>query len=245
MDALIRSAALAPYRTRLSETPARTAAPAAAGQTNGHRGQPPATRDTLRQEIEKQVRLELATHMQKLYESECARARTAGYAAAQAEAQAAAAKELAQAREQLEGHLASTVAALQRSHEAQLARLEASVGEVAFAAICRIAGAKAASRAFVMGMVEQTCAELRADTTATARLNPRDLEVLRDLLQDHELRVHSLGLKVTADESVELGGCVVEAASGQYDGGLESQLRRLHTLLVSGAPVRTAGAESV
>lgn len=244
MDALIRSAALAPFRTRLSEAPARTAAPAAAGQPNGHRGPAPAVRETLRQEIEKQVRLELATHMQKLYESECARARTAGRAAAEAEAQAAAARELAQAREQLEGQFANAVSTLQRSHEALRARLEASVGEVAFAAICRIAGEKAASRAFVMGMVERTCAELRADSTATARLNPRDLEVLSDLLQDHELRVQSLGLKVIADESIELGGCVVEAASGQYDGGLESQLRRLHAVLVGGAPERTAGAES-
>ncbi|HKU15159.1 MAG TPA: FliH/SctL family protein [Steroidobacteraceae bacterium] len=243
MDALIRSASLAPFRTRLSEAPTRAAAVSAVAQTGNHqRHGSAAAPETLRAELEKQLRAELAAQMQKVYESECARARTAGRAAAQAEAQAAAAQELQQAREQLEGKLASALSAMQRSHEELLARLEASVGEIAFAAVCRIAGAKAASRAFVMGMVEQTCAQLRADTMATARLHPRDLETLRELMQDHELRIQSLGLKVIADESLELGGCVLEAASGQYDGGLDVQLRRLHAAL-AGSAERSADVE--
>lgn len=219
MDPLIRSALLAPYRTRLSETAvARAAAPGAA-------------QETLRAEIEKQLRSELAMHVQKLYESERERARAAGQAAAVAEAQAAMAKEVAEIREQSEVRARSAVSALQRAQQAAVSNLESSVGEIAFAAVCRLVGEKAMSRPFVLGLVAHTCARLRADTIATARLHPRDVQILGELLQDQELRLQSVGLRVVADESLELGGCVIEAASGRYDGGLESQLRRLHAVL--------------
>lgn len=233
MDPLIRSALLAPYRTRLSETAvARAAAPGAA-QLNAQRSDTHSAQETLRVEIEKQLRSELAMQVQKLYESERERARAAGHAAAVAEAQAVMAKESAAIREQLEARAHSALSALQRAQQTALLKLESSVGEIAFAAVCRLVGAKAMSRAFVLGLVEHTCAQLRADTIATARLHPRDVQSLGELLQDQELRLQSVGLQVVADESIELGGCVIEAASGRYDGGLESQLRRLHAVLAS------------
>jgi len=104
-------------------------------------------------------------------------------------------------------------------------------GEVAFAAVCHLVGRQAATRPFVLGLVEQICRQLRTDVRAMARMHPCDIDTLRELLQDGELRVHSLGLEVVPDESLELGGCVIEAASGRYDGALEGQLRRLHAVL--------------
>lgn len=221
MDALIRSVQLAPSRTRLSEARVDDAA-----------SQPVKREaDTLRAEIEKQVRAELAAQMQKLYESERERARADGHALATAEAKAAAAKELAQAQDQLTKKVEAALVAMEQGYQAAQARLQASVGEVAFAAVCKLLGHQAASQAFVLNLVEHTCVHLRGEFTATVRLHPRDIDTLRDLLQDRELRVHAFGLKVVADESLKLGGCVVEAMSGHLDGGLESQLRRLHAVL--------------
>ena len=189
----------------------------------------------MRDEIEKQVRAELASHVQKLYDSERARACADGYADGLTEVRAAAEQDLAQIHEQLKVKVESALSALEQAHEAALTNLQTSVGEVAFAAVCRLVGQKAGSQEFVLDLVEHTCAQLRGDVMATARLHPRDIHTLRELLQDRELRVRSLELKVVPDESIELGGCVIEAASGQYDGGLESQLRRLHAVL-AGTP---------
>jgi flagellar assembly protein FliH len=217
MDTLIRSAQLAPFRTRLSEL--RTAQP----------GQP--VLDPLREEIERQVRAESAAQIQQLYESERLRARAEGHADGVAAGKAAAATELAQACERLTVQTNRALSALAEAHRAALLKLESSVGELTFAALCRLVSAQVTSRSFVLGIVEHTCAALRADLNATVRLHPRDIETLRESLQDDQLRVDSLGLKVVPDESLVLGGCVIEAPSGHYDGGIENQLRRLHAVL--------------
>ena len=230
MDTLIRSAQVAPLRTRLSETRAAGADAASAAQQSAQ-----AQLDALRSEIEKQVRSEWASQMQKLYDSERERAHADGYADGMAEANAAAAKELEQARGELQTKVNSALSAMEQAHWAALVKLESSVGEVAFAAVCRLVSWLATSQEFVLGLVEHTCDQLRADVSATVRLHPRDIETLRGLMHDQELRVNSLGLKVVPDESLQLGGCVIEAASGQYDGGLETQLRRLHAVL-AGTP---------
>ncbi len=224
MDALIRSVEFAPHRTRLSDMPADTAPAHSPGPVRSKL-------DALREEVGQQLRSEWAAERQALCDSERDQARAEGLASAVAQAQAAAAAELAQRSEKLAADARSAWAAMQQAHEAALAKLQASVGEVTFAAVCRVVGRKALSREFVLGMVEHTCALLRAELLATVRLHPRDVQALQELLQDGELRVRSLGLKVVADESLALGGCVIEAASGQYDGGLESQLRRLHAVL--------------
>lgn len=234
MDAVIRSAHIEPSRTRLSD--ARQGR--IGGAPNAHELAQQSARaraDTLRLEIEAQVRAEVSAQMQAAYQSERERAFADGHAEALAAAKAAAAAELAQAQEQMQTKAASALSAMEHAHAAALSRLESSVGEVAFAAVCRFISREAASQAFVHSLVERTCAELRADMTASVRLHPRDISTLGELLQDAELRIQSLALKVVADDSLELGGCVIEAASGHYDGGLESQLRRLHAVLTDAA----------
>ena len=228
MDALIRAAQLAPLRMRLSET--RAPAPAAS--------HPAEARDSLREDIENQVRAEMSAQLQKLYEAERERAHADGYTDGLADAKAAAADEIAKTRDQLRAKLDGALIALERAHEAVLTRLESSVGEVAFAAVCRFVSRKAASEDFVLGLVEQACAQLRTESVATARLHPRDVALLGEMLEGGALRVQSIGLKLLPDESLPLGGCIVEAASGQFDGGLENQLRRLHAVLA--APDATA-----
>lgn len=227
MDAVIRSALVAPFRTRLSASqpgPVDTAQLA-----NEQTSRPP--QKTLRAEVEEQVRAELASQAQKVYEEERQRAHANGYADGIAEAQAAAAEHLAQARAEFKARMQSALAAIEQAQQARLEKLASSVGEIAFAAVCRLAGHKAASPAFVLGIVEQTCAQLRGDATGTARLHPRDIEALSEFVPGAELRIQGLGLRVIPDESLELGGCVIEASSGRYDGGLETQLRRLHAVL--------------
>jgi len=221
MGPVIRAAQIAHPRKRLTQAlvsrqrPDRASGPSA-GESSG---------------IEQQVRAELQRGLDELGDSERARARAEGHAAGLEEGRAVAAGELARTREDLVSRANGTLSALEQAHRAALSNLESGAGEVAFAAVCHLVGRQAATRPFVLGLVEQICRQLRTDVSAMARMHPRDIDTLYELLQDGELRVHSLGVEVVPDESLELGGCVIEAASGRYDGALEGQLRRLHAVL--------------
>lgn len=227
MDPLIRSARLAAERTRLSQ--ARTDATSNVGDSAS--AQAGLARERLRTEIERHVRAELGVQMEKALDAERERARIEGREAAAKEAKAAAVAELQRLREQLTANVDRAVAALEQAHRAAMAQLESSVGEVAFAAVCRLIGRELPTGAWVMDVVKNTCAQLRGETAAVARLHPRDIDILRDLLQGRELQLDALALKVVPDESLEIGGCRLESASGNYDGSLDSQLRRLHAVL--------------
>jgi len=224
LDALIRAAKLDPARMRLSEF--RSARVADHDSTA-----PESPLELIRGEIESRLRMEMALQAQEQYEIARARGLADGRAAGLAEATEAASDASRRAIEALTEKVRITMSVLEDAHRAALRKLEENVGDVAYAAICCLAGDQAASRQFVLGVVERTCARLRGDMSATVRLHPRDIDILRDLLQEGELRVQSMGVRVVPDESLELGGCLIEADSGHYDGGLESQLRKLHSIL--------------
>lgn len=244
MDALIRSARLAPARTRLSEAVAERANPDAArseARSHGADSQPaPADLAALRARIEQELRDELALQAADVFDAERARGHAQGHAAGLAEAEAQAAREQAQALGELRAQAEASLAVFEQAHRAALSHLEASVGDVAFACVCRLVGRQAPSRLFVLGLVEEVIAGLRAEAIVRVRVHPRDLEVLRALLTDRDLaapglRVQALSMDLVPDESLALGGCVVETGAGQYDGGLESQMRRLHQVLCPGS----------
>lgn len=228
--AVIRSAVIAPFRTRLSEA-RLLRADASAHAPGVHRSAEEVRLDALQEQIEKQIRAEIAAETQAIYAQERERGHAEGHAQGLAQAQAGAAEQLDEIHQQLRETMHSTLSDLEQAQRTQLAKLEASVGEIAFAAVCRIVGHQAVSRAFVLGMVEHTCAQLRSTTKATARMHPGTIELLRALMQGEELSVRGLTLQIVADDSLQLGGCVIEADCGTYDGALETQLRRLHAVL--------------
>jgi flagellar biosynthesis/type III secretory pathway protein FliH len=228
MGPLIRSASLAVARRRLSEVHE------AGGQDATRLGpvvQTLAAKEAVRREIEQQVREELTSQVQEVLHIERQRAYVEGHERGLAQGREDAAAEVAKDRETLSLQVRGALAALERAHEVVLTKLESNVGEVAFAAVCRLLSRELLSRSLVIGIVEKTCSLLRTETFATARLHPKDIEILRELTVGEELQVQGVRLHLVPDESLRLGGCVVEAASGRFDGGLESQLRRLHAVL--------------
>lgn len=149
-----------------------------------------------------------------------------------ASAAAARAAELAMKQAESERHdqARALLQALQQSHADALAALRDEVGTLAFAAVCRVAGRQAASREFVLGIVETVCSGARAATGATLRLHPRDLQLLAG--EAGSLNIGGgVSLTLAADDSLALGGCSVETDAGQFDGSLATQLQRLHELL--------------
>jgi flagellar assembly protein FliH len=229
MDALIRAARIAPQRARLSD--ARGARAPDGGGASGSQVATRSLREVLREEIEREIRAEISDEARQLYEAERQRAKADGLDAGLAAARVSVDEAVARTRKELQATAATALATLERAHKSAMARLELSVGDVAFVAVCRLIGERATSREFVEAIVEQVCAELPSELVAGVRLHPRDIETLRELLAGDELRVAALALKVIPDESLELGGCVLETHAGAYAADLDGQLRRLHELL--------------
>jgi len=220
MDALIRSAWLAPSRTRLSDS------------------RPVVEVESLRTQIERELRAEITAQAQKLYEEERKRAHADGYADGIADAKHTADEMLKQQRQSIEDRVATLLSAMEQQHRLALSNLQADAGEIAFAAVCRLVGNSIAAQPFVMGLIEQACAQLRGDEVATVRLHPRDIELLGERVRNGKLRIRCFVLDVTPDESLTLGGCVLDASTGQYDASLDGQLGRLHQLLAANPPVK-------
>jgi flagellar assembly protein FliH len=231
MDPLIRSAELAPARTRLS-TQAQALAPA----RGPHREDAASTQARLREEIERHVRAELAAEARAAAEAERERARVRGHAEGLAEGRSAALLDAAQARTEHQAEVARALQALGAAHAAALEAFEAAVGHVAFAAVCRLVGRHAGTALFTQGLVDQACAPVRAASAATVRLHPRDIEALGELRTGDGITVGSMVLKLQPDESLALGGCLVETELGDVQGDLASQLRRLHAVLNGADP---------
>jgi flagellar assembly protein FliH len=229
MDPLIRSAELAPARTRLST---QALAPA----RGPHREDAASAQARLREEIERHVRTELAAEARAAAEAERERARVRGHAEGLAEGRSAALLDAAQARTEGQAEAARALQALGAAHAAALEAFEAAVGRVAFAAVCRLVGRHAGTQVFTQGLVDQACAPVRAASAATVRLHPRDIEALGDLHAGGGIALGSMAVKLQPDESLDLGGCIVETELGDVQGDLASQLRRLHAVLNGADP---------
>jgi flagellar assembly protein FliH len=189
--------------------------------------------------------------------------REAGFASGHDEAQAAGRKSGLEAGH-AEGYEAGREAgiaagreaaeeAVRESHRAALERLEAivhsaerdvarrveqsedDVVELVFAAVCRIVGELAVTRAGVRGMVRHAIAELSEGPLVAVRLHEQDLALLRgeaDFPSALERPGGPKGVQWIADERIELGGCRLEAMDGTLDVALETQLARLRDALL-------------
>ena len=225
MEALIRSATLADTRTRLGQRSPF------AEQTASPQDDTNTVRSRLREEVEQEVRAEFAAGLEEMRARERQCARSEGYAVGLREGRDIAQAELDEAKAAIRADLDAAVRLVHQVNTAAIAKFDAAVGAVAFAALRRMVGKLAATELFAHSVVEQVCTSLRTETVATARVHPRDVQTLNAVLERGRLNLGSLTLDIVADESLELGGCIVESRVGTYDGSLESQLRRLYAAL--------------
>jgi flagellar assembly protein FliH len=110
---------------------------------------------------------------------------------------------------------------LREAFDQGIAGAEDAMVEIAFAAVCKMLGAAAASEEGVRAMVREALREVRAKEGVVLRVSPRD----------HAMLHGELGalarLEVVADERIAAGGCLVETGGGTLDARLEVQLRQL------------------
>lgn len=113
--------------------------------------------------------------------------------------------------------LADAVAGLGRE-------LEAASVEVAYVALARVLGARAAERELVQAHCLAVVHEF-GDSTAVLRVSEQDLGLLDPV---------ALSLPVESDRALTPGQCVIETAKGQFDCGLDTRLEAIRQALLAG-----------
>jgi flagellar assembly protein FliH len=246
MEAIIRSAELGAERRRLARPPSqsRPAEVAAADVTAA------AVTATVisRADIERLER----EHAQQIAairrEVEAERVRLhAAMADEQAEAMRAAAEAgfaqgvergLAEGRFRLDAvadRLEALAAGLQACRSEVIEAAEETMVEIAFAAVCRIAGTQAASRAAVLHAVREAAAHLNTGDSLCVFVHPDDLASLQEAAPGFEQ------VAFAASPAVRAGGCLIEGPVGTLDARLDIQLAQLAAALGKAHATRRAG----
>ena len=148
-----------------------------------------------------------------------------GRAAGREESQQAFASELARVRS-IAGRLSDALAA-------GIGTTEDLAVAIAFEAVCKVLGEAAMTQEGVRAQVRQAATHLKNKERLMVRLHAADLSALRDAGALNVLLPPGKTIAWVADDSIELGGCVVESDGGGLDARLETQLERMRDALLA------------
>jgi flagellar assembly protein FliH len=155
--------------------------------------------------------------------------RAAAYDEGRQEGQGAAADEFRRNVAESEQAFAHAIEAIRRSHEEFVASLEPDVLRMIGAITLRILNREARLDPLVVQQTVRNALEnLVQRERVTVRLNPADFAAMREQSIDLGARVEGIvDLIVAPDDSVGLGGCVVETDALTIDARLDRQLERI------------------
>ncbi len=212
-----------PHSPPLAEQPAAadktTAAPAPSEDAGAQRTQ----------ELVEQVRRSILTQIKSEAEAarELGRQRglQEGRAAGREEAQQAFAAELARVR--------SVAGKLSEALASGIGDMEDLAIAIAFEAVCKVLGESALTQEGVRAQVRQAATHAKNKERLVVRLHAADLSALRAAGALSAILPPEKAVAWLADDSIELGGCVVETDGGGLDARLETQVERMRAALLA------------
>lgn len=202
--------------------------------------------------LEEAVYQRLMDEHEARLESLCAQAREEAYAAGYAEGERSGLavgmeRGMEQGVEQGRAAYAEAVSALEQiAHAgrdalvAELDQLEPVIAEIVFQVVCKIVGDALCTPEGTLAVVKAVLANTKRSEIVGLKLSPRDLTLLLEHAQEIGLeaeRLQAFGLE--ADESIELGGCIVQLKGGHIDGRIETQFRAFAQSLKDAAQGRS------
>lgn len=136
---------------------------------------------------------------------------------------------------------AEAVDAFLEKQRALVQENEAALVDLAVSVAKRIVGACAEMRREPVLLAVSDClGYLRDRTRVTLKVNPRDLDSVREHRKDWIEAVEGMGtLSIEADPDLSRGGCVLETDAGDVDARIEERLAMLHSALIE--ELRTPG----
>jgi flagellar assembly protein FliH len=140
-----------------------------------------------------------------------------------------------EAREQWADHLerlAALCGAVDAALEGQILGVEDTMVEIAFAAICKVAGQAAMTQEGLRNIVREAMQVIISREAVVIRISPADYAMLQASPTPERAIVEGIKVEVAADERVTAGGCLIETTGGTLDARLEIQLRELLETLI-------------
>jgi flagellar biosynthesis/type III secretory pathway protein FliH len=110
---------------------------------------------------------------------------------------------------------------------------EDSLVEMSFMAVCKLLGDAVLNGSAISGVVSQLIERTRGMRVTRIRMRSEDCGKLLELLASGALGVDCKGIDFQPDDSIGIGGCVLEGDAGTLDGRLESQLENLKATLLA------------
>jgi flagellar assembly protein FliH len=153
--------------------------------------------------------------------------RESGMRSAQADVQAAS--------EQKSARFEQLIRAISEETVQRMYMLEEEMVSVVYGAVCRIVGQVAASEEGVKQTILQAVSELRSRPMVSIRISSDDFAWLQTDNQFSALLAQLNGggsVRLLADESVKLGGCIIDSPEGSLDARLDTQLKKICATLL-------------
>jgi len=127
--------------------------------------------------------------------------------------------------QQLEDLTQSLDSSIQRS----LAESEDMMVAIVYETVCKMVGDALATKEGVVAVVKEAMSKVRGKSSIIIRVNPFDLELIEEsaafgVASEADWR---------ADESIPMGGCVIESEYGTLDARIETQLNQLKRVLLA------------
>lgn len=132
------------------------------------------------------------------------------------------------------GRIKSLADKLPQALEAGIDGLEDVAVAIAFESVCKILGGSAVTLEGVQAIVRQVTQQASKTEKLVVRLHPGDLEILRNggVLETILSSSTSNAVSWLPDNSVALGGCMIETDRGSLDARLETQIEKLRGVLL-------------
>ncbi len=166
------------------------------------------------------------------FKAEAETAREYGRQRGLEEGRAAGAEEMRRLFDAELGQVRALADKLQAALHSSLRGTEDIAVGIAFEAVCKMMGAKAATPDGIRALVNEAIAHAAATGSVTVRLHPEDLEVLRKAGNLEAALPSGVSVTWLADRTVELGGCLIDAGGAKLDARLETQLELLRATLL-------------
>jgi flagellar assembly protein FliH len=130
--------------------------------------------------------------------------------------------------------LDSLLAGLNDAMAERLAELEPAAVSLAYEAVCKLLGPKAARAETVGALVAHGVQQLRSGTLLGIRLHPADLALLSESPERQALALQHHAVQWEADAAAPRGSCTLVTDRGSLDASLGTQLERLRALWSEG-----------
>ena len=118
---------------------------------------------------------------------------------------------------------------LNQTVEQSLDEAEEMMVSIVFESVCKIIGDALATREGIVSVVQEALRRTRGKSALVIRVNPLDL----DLIEESAAFGIASEADWRADETVPMGGCIVESEYGTLDARIETQLNQLKRTLLA------------